>query len=66
MKPVGAFPRTATAAVVAMSMTAVLLAGCARFDDSNSSPFTPAPDIGAAELRPTTPAETSPPPYPNA
>ncbi|OZD09163.1 oxidoreductase [Rhodococcus sp. 06-235-1A] len=60
MKPVGASPRTATAAVVALSMTAAMLAGCARFDDSNSSPFTPAPEIGAAELQPTTPSEAPP------
>ncbi|MCJ0976575.1 PQQ-dependent sugar dehydrogenase [Rhodococcus sp. ARC_M12] len=66
MKPVGASPRTATAAVVALSMTAALLAGCARFDDSNSSPFTPAPEVGAAELEPTTPSETTPPADPNS
>ncbi|MBY4205157.1 MAG: PQQ-dependent sugar dehydrogenase [Rhodococcus sp.] len=65
MKPLGASSRTARAAVVALSTTAVLLAGCARFDDSNSSPFTPAPDVGAAELKPTTPSETSPPAGPN-
>lgn len=41
-------------------MTAAMLAGCARFDDSNSSPFTPAPEIGAAELQPTTPSEAPP------
>ncbi|MGB6072191.1 MAG: oxidoreductase, partial [Rhodococcus sp. (in: high G+C Gram-positive bacteria)] len=66
MKPVGASPRTATAAVVALSMTAALLAGCARFDDSNATPFTPAPEVGAAELEPTTPSETPPPSDPGA
>ncbi|WP_032376994.1 PQQ-dependent sugar dehydrogenase [Rhodococcoides fascians] len=66
MKPVGASPRSATAAVVALSMTAAMLAGCARFDDSNSSPFTPAPEVGAAELQPTTPSEAPPSSDPNA
>ncbi|MGV8875333.1 MAG: PQQ-dependent sugar dehydrogenase [Rhodococcus sp. (in: high G+C Gram-positive bacteria)] len=66
MKPVGASSRTATAAVVALSMAAAMLAGCARFDDSNSSPFTPAPEVGAAELKPTTPSETPPTSDPNA
>lgn len=41
-------------------MAATLLVGCARFDDSNSSPFTPAPDVGAAEIKPTTPSAAPP------
>ncbi|WP_225729685.1 MULTISPECIES: PQQ-dependent sugar dehydrogenase [unclassified Nocardia] len=43
---------------VALSLTlgAALLAGCARFDDSASSPFTPEPTMHAADLDPTKPA----------
>ncbi|KZF04990.1 oxidoreductase [Rhodococcus sp. EPR-157] len=54
MKLVRASSRTATLATV-VAMTTVLVAGCARFDDSTASPFTPEPSFGAAEIDPADP-----------
>lgn len=36
-------------------MAATLLVGCARFDDSTTTPFTPEPSFGAAEIDPVDP-----------
>ncbi|MFC8179907.1 MULTISPECIES: PQQ-dependent sugar dehydrogenase [Nocardiaceae] len=54
MKLVRASSRTATTVAV-LTMTVALAAGCARFDDSTASPFTPEPSFGAAEINPADP-----------
>ncbi|MGA9873080.1 MAG: PQQ-dependent sugar dehydrogenase [Rhodococcus sp. (in: high G+C Gram-positive bacteria)] len=54
MKLVRASSRTATATAV-VTMAATLLVGCARFDDSTTTPFTPEPSFGAAEIDPVDP-----------
>lgn len=60
MKLLRASSRRATIAAV-LTVTATLVAGCARFDDSTTSPFTPEPSFGAAEIKPADPK----PPTPN-
>ncbi|MDH6677509.1 glucose/arabinose dehydrogenase [Rhodococcus sp. LBL1] len=46
-----------TAATALLSITALTIAGCARFDDSASSPFTPEPTFGSgAEVQPKEPS----------
>lgn len=61
------------AVAAVMAVTAALAVGCARFDDSTASPFTPEPSFGAAEIDPvdpdapptsTTPSVPGPPPGP--
>ncbi|QNG19274.1 oxidoreductase [Rhodococcus triatomae] len=54
------------APLVAVCAAAVLVAGCARFDDSTSSPFTPEPSPqSGADVRPEAPTpDTSAPPPP--
>lgn len=61
------------AVAAAMAVTTALAVGCARFDDSTASPFTPEPSFGAAEIDPvdpdapptsTTPSVPGPPPGP--
>ena len=48
------------AATAVLSTAALVLAGCAQFDDSASSPFTPEPTFGAgAEVRPRQPSAPS-------
>ncbi|WP_072807282.1 PQQ-dependent sugar dehydrogenase [Rhodococcoides yunnanense] len=62
--------RATTSAVLAAAVT--LVAGCARFDDSASTPFSPEPSFGAAEIEPVDPdapptsttANQGPPPGP--
>ncbi len=54
MKLLRASSRRATIAAV-LTVTATLFAGCARFDDSTTSPFTPEPSFGAAEIKPADP-----------
>ncbi|QCQ91849.1 PQQ-dependent sugar dehydrogenase [Rhodococcus sp. SGAir0479] len=55
-------------AAAVFSIAVLVLAGCARFDDSASSPFTPEPTFGSgAEVRPREPsAPSSPMPEPSA
>ncbi|MDJ0391985.1 PQQ-dependent sugar dehydrogenase [Rhodococcus sp. G-MC3] len=67
MKLARASSRTSAAAAAAVVVVATLLAGCARFDDSTTSPFTPEPSFGAAEINPADPdaPPTSTPPNPN-
>ncbi|RVW11231.1 oxidoreductase [Prescottella agglutinans] len=46
-----------TAATALLSITVLTIAGCARFDDSASSPFTPEPTFGSgAEVQPKEPS----------
>ncbi len=46
-----------TAATVLLSVSVLTIAGCARFDDSASSPFTPEPTFGSgAEVQPKEPS----------
>lgn len=54
MKLVRASSRTSAAAAAALVVVSVL-AGCARFDDRASTPFTPEPSFGAAEINPADP-----------
>ncbi|MBY6411190.1 PQQ-dependent sugar dehydrogenase [Rhodococcus sp. BP-252] len=71
MKLVRASSRRATASAV-LAVTAIMAAGCARFDDSASTPFSPEPSFGAAEIDPVDPdapptstsAAPGPPPGP--
>ncbi|BCK54228.1 PQQ-dependent sugar dehydrogenase [Nocardia wallacei] len=44
---------------LSLAVTAGLLAGCARFDESASDPFTPAPTIRPEGVEPTTPQPPS-------
>ncbi|WP_280271544.1 PQQ-dependent sugar dehydrogenase [Nocardia wallacei] len=44
---------------LSLAVTAGLLAGCARFDESASGPFTPAPTIRPEGVEPTTPQPPS-------
>lgn len=54
MKLVRASTRRATVVAI-LTVTAALAVGCARFDDSTASPFTPEPSFGAAEIDPADP-----------
>ena len=54
MKLVRASSRRTTIAAV-LTVAVVLVAGCARFDDSATSPFTPEPSFEAAEINPADP-----------
>lgn len=45
---------TRTAAAI-LAVTAVIATGCARFDESASTPFSPEPSFGAAEINPVDP-----------
>ncbi|WP_420879664.1 PQQ-dependent sugar dehydrogenase [Rhodococcus sp. (in: high G+C Gram-positive bacteria)] len=57
--------RRATAAAFC-SMAVITAAGCARFDDTASSPFTPEPTFGSgAEVQPKEPAPSSVAPQPS-
>lgn len=71
MKPVRASWKTATVSA-ALGVTVLLTASCARFDDSTTTPFSPEPSFGAAEIEPgdpdvaptTTPENPDVPPGP--
>mgnify|MGYP005989063929 CR=1 FL=1 len=54
MKPVRVSWRTATVGA-ALGLTVLLTGSCARFDDSTTTPFSPEPSFGAAEIAPRDP-----------
>lgn len=60
-----AISRAAYRTAVLSTLAAVAVAGCARFDDSASSPFTPVPSFSAGEVRPREPS-APPTPTPGA
>lgn len=55
MKSVRLSVRRATTSAAALAVALTLGAGCARFDDSASTPFSPEPSFGAAEIEPVDP-----------
>lgn len=58
--------RTTRHAAVAVAVAVLTITGCARFDDSASSPFSPEPTVAStAEVRPRQPSE-APPAQPSA